>query len=211
MADTLADSKELLQNLRFPGTPARAPQIALRLSAHVMPAPPAETRPRSAAPSDRQTPSIRWRGNGKPLIAAMLARAASRAAVTMPEARPARRLTASRIGRELKVSTAAGFRLPERAFPSPQFPAPEVHGLPQPAGKRFTTSAPPRALTPNLLVIETPPAEMRFPAAPAAEFGRPFRWPGAIEISIQFRDAANGARPLAVPFGVPEESVKERK
>ena len=87
-----------------------------------------------------------------------------------------------------------------------------MNSLPsKPSEKRFTTSAPPRALTPNLLVIETPPAEMRFPTPPAADFGRRFRWPGAIEISIQFRDAANGARPLAVPFGVPEESVKERK
>jgi hypothetical protein len=212
VADTQAESKELLSALRFPGPAARTPRIALDLPAHVMPAPPAATRPSNAAPPDRQTPSIRWRGNGKPVVAAMLARAASKSATELPESGRPRRLTAPRSGRELKVSMAAGFRLPERIFPAPKFPAPEVHGLPQPVVKRFTASAPPRALTPHQLAIETTPAELRIPTPPTADFGRQFRWPGPFEISIQFRDAANEARTMAVPFGVPEDSlIKERK
>jgi hypothetical protein len=211
LADTAVESKELLQAVRFPGPAARAPRIALRLPAHVMPAPPARTRPFDAAPGDRRNPSIRWRGNGKPVITALLARAEARSAALLPESRPARRLTTPRVGRELKVSTAAGFRLPERAFPATRFPAPEVHGLPTPREKRFKPSAAPRVLTPNILVIENTPVEMRIPPPPSPELGRRLRWPGAFEISIQFLDAANETRALAVPFGVPDDSVKERK
>jgi hypothetical protein len=141
----------------------------------------------------------------------MLARAGSRSAALLPESGPARSLTSPRVGRELKVSTAAGFRLPERAFPATRFPAPEVHGLPKPGEKRSTASVAPRSLTPNILIIENTPMEMRIPPPPSPELARRFRWPGAFEISIQFREAANETRALAVPFGLPEDSVKERK
>jgi hypothetical protein len=129
----------------------------------------------------------------------------------MPEARPARPLASTCVGRALRVSTAAGFRLPARAFPPTTFSGPEVCGLPQPAEKRSVAAAAPPPVTQSPLEIETTPAEMRIPAAPDPHVARRFQWPGAFEVPLQFRDAANTARHLAVPLGVTEESAKERK
>jgi hypothetical protein len=131
--------------------------------------------------------------------------------VTMPEARPARRITGQRVGRALRVSTAAGFRLPDQALPKSQFAGPEVGGLPCPEAKRLAAAAAPEPGEGNVLQIEIPMAEARIPRAPEANFERRFRWPGAIEVNPEFRNAANEARALAVPFGPPEEFVKERK
>jgi hypothetical protein len=46
---------------------------------------------------------------------------------------------------------------------------------------------------------------MRIPAAPPAAFDGRFRWPGAIAVSIEFTDIANGQRTAFVPFSNPEE------
>lgn len=186
------------------------PTIETRLPAQVMPAPAAKGRPRAGAEAERQAPGIAWKGTGQPKVEALLARSGKRSTDTMPESRPARPVTAARLGRALRVSTAAGFRLPERALPSSRFEGPELGGLPAPEAKKLVAAAAPEKAEGNILVIEIPAAEVRIPRAPEADFERRFRWPGAIEMSMRRRNAADEARPLAVPFGPPDE-LKERK
>jgi hypothetical protein len=179
------------------------------MPAHVVAAPPAASRPKSKTRPQPQAPRISWRGAGKPKVDGLFARSGKRAASTMPESRPARPMSAARTGRALRVSMAAGFRLPERAFPASRFAGPDVDGLPSPEAKRIVAAAPPETGVGNVLEIEIPASEMRIPPAPEANFERRFRWPGAMETKIPVCNAANGARLLAVPFGPPDE-VKER-
>ena len=211
MAEEAAKSRELPEAKRFPGPPARAPRIATNITAHVAPAPPATERPRDTGRRERRAPFIRWKGSGRPEIAALLARGTGKSAAALPELRPARRLEAASAGRALRVSAAAGFRLPERAAPATRFARPEVQGLPTPDIRKTTAAAPPRELPRNVLTIEIAPAAMRIPPPPGADHGRRFRWPGAFDIHLEFRNAANAARPMSVPFGPPEDSVKERR
>lgn len=204
-----AESRDLPKTMPFAGPPPRAPQFSLRMPAHVMAAPAAPPRPYRGAKAEPQTPAIRWRGTGKPSIGALLARVDSRSAAPMPGARPARRVAAPSLGRALRVSTAAGFRLSVREFPAPRFAAPEVQGLPRPGARRMSAAAP-QGVPAGVREIGITPAAMRTPPPPGPDFESRFRWPGAFEISLEFRNAANARRPLAVPFGPPEESAKER-
>ena len=196
---------------KFPGSPASTPRIRLRLPAHVMPAPPAKARPGRPAPAAGRHSALRWRREHKPVVAGLLARARSRASAAMPESRPARRLTVPRIGRPLRVSTAAGFRVREALTPAPRFAGPQVHELAQPHERRRFAAVPPGPAVPMPAAIDTSPAAMRLPLPPGPNFERRFRWPGAFDIPIQFRNAANAPRILAAPFGASEDPVKERK
>jgi hypothetical protein len=211
LADFEAEMREIPGSMRFPGPPAHTPRASIKLSAHVMPAPPAPTRPRRGAPAGNRSESIRWHKEAKPTILALIARSASRAASVMPEPRPARRLGAPSLGRALRVSTAAGFRLPERPAVSPRFAGPEVQGLPETNVRRMAALTPPGKSSPKQLAIEIAPSLMQIPPAPPADFQRTFRWPGVFDIPLEFRDASNATRPLAVPFRPLEESAKERK
>jgi hypothetical protein len=196
----------------FAGPAARAPRVPVRMPAHVTEAPAARLRPQSGEHTEPCAASIRWLGPGRPAIGRLLADAEHRTAGPMSASRPARRMTAPSRGRALRVSTSSTFRLPVQALPATRYAPATADGLPSQGPKRLNGAAGPSEAKPMAEAIETPPAEMRLPPAPPANFQRRFRWPGAFDTNLQFRNAANEARVSAVPFGRPEEfAAKERK
>lgn len=195
---------------RFKPVVAWTRTVDTRLSAQVMPALAAKEPPVAGATSRRPAPRLAWKGSGQPNVEALLARSERRSASTMPESRPARPVAAARVGRALRVSTATGFRLPAKALPSSGFKGLEVGGLPTPRIKSMVTAAAPPRAEGNVLVVALPVAEIPIPSAPEANLERRFRWPGVMEMSVKYRNAANETRGLAVPFGPPDEA-KERK
>jgi hypothetical protein len=197
---------------RFAGQPARAPRVVVRLAAHVMAAPAARLRPQSGEHTEPCAAAIHWRGPGRPAIDRLLAEAAHRTAGPMSASCPARKMTTPARGRALRVSTSATFVLPVKALPATRYAPATADGLPSRGPKPLTTMAGPSKTKPMAEAIETTPAEMRLPPPPPANFQRRFRWPGAFETNLKFRDAANEPRVSAVPFGRPEEfAAKERK
>jgi hypothetical protein len=196
----------------FAAQSARAPKLSVCMAAQVTAAPAARLRPQSGEHNEPCAAAIRWLGPGRPVIGRLLAEAERRTAGPMSASRPARRLTAPSRGRALRVSPSATFGLPVKALPATRYTPATADGLPSRGPKRLTVMAGPSEMKPMAAAIETAPAEMRLPPAPPADFQRRFRWPGAFETNLKFRDAANEARVSAVPFARPEEfAAKERK
>jgi len=116
-------------------------------------------------------------------------------------------------GRALRVSLAAGFRIPEWTV------RPIVFSVPVPAGLRapglLALCAVPYgpADAPDAIpeVVEINPPEMRIPAAPSADMGGVFHWPGLMNESLAFVSHVAAHRVAAVPFTTSEEyPAKER-
>jgi hypothetical protein len=205
-----ASRRDLPDPRRFGGPAARAPRVASRMPAHVIAAPPARLRPRPGAPARRRDVPIRWLGAGRPVVERLLARGARRQVTPMP-AQPPRGISRPSRGRALRVSTAAGFRIPDAKPPAVPYAAPPQR-LPETRPRRMTAAVRPPSASPIALAVESAPPAMRLPDAPGAAFERRFRWPGAFETRLPFRNAANEMRVTAVPFGPPDESApKERK
>jgi hypothetical protein len=116
-------------------------------------------------------------------------------------------------GRALRVSLAAGFRIPDRQMPGLDFAVPVLAGLRWPglhdvSVKPYEPGMRPLApLAPPEAAIAPP--EMRLPAAPPAHFQGVFRWPEAMQMPLNFADFAVRHRTGAVPFTSSEESVQE--
>lgn len=212
LADGQSESRALPNPARFALPAARAPQMSIRMPAHVAAAPPAPLRAQVGDHTEPCSASIQWRGNGRPIIGRLLEQAEQRTAGRVSAARPARRITSPSRGRALRVSVSATFHLPEKALPSTRYTVAAADGLPTKGPRRLTAAAAPVEIQLTIQEIETPPAEMRLPPSPPADFQRVFRWPGAFDTNLKFRNAANEARVSAVPFGRPEEfAAKERK
>jgi len=178
---------------------APAPTSQAALTAHVAPAPPMPAQPdmarissgRRAAPAPRRQPAAReFRGLLKPIS-------------TLDAGRPAK-IAAPAKGRALRVSMAAGFRIPDWKLGAATAPPPQIAGMTWP-GLRILRTVASRSAEPISTAILIAEPEMRMPAAPPATFDGRFRWPGAIAVSIQFTDIANGQRTAFVPFSNPEE------
>lgn len=179
-----------------------------RLEARVAPAPPAnpaaglantKTRPRIAA-AERER---------RKAPAALPPRA-----VPHPSGgfgAPARKVSAAAQGRALRVSLAAGFRVPEWKLRGAVVPRPEIAGMRWPGARALDAASAPAQPDEKIGALTIAPAGMRIPAPPPPGFGPRFRWPEAMPISTSFVNMADGQRFASAPFGSPDESSKERR
>jgi hypothetical protein len=177
--------------------PAPAPRAAL--IAHVAPAPPIHPEPHIAAVRSRRREAVAPRR--KPVPREF--RGQLKAISTLDAGRP-RKIATPVKGRALRVSMAAGSRVPEWKLGATSAARPEIAGMRWP-GARLLQAAASAAAEPIASTIAVVEPEMRIPAAPPAAFDGRFRWPGAIAVSIEFTDIANGQRTAFVPFSNPEE------
>jgi hypothetical protein len=177
--------------------PATAPRAAL--TAHVAPAPPMQLRARIAAVSSGRRAAVAPRRKPSPREF----RGQLKAISTLDAGRP-RKVATPVKGRALRVSMAAGFRVPEWKLGATSAARPEIAGMQWP-GARPVTAAATSAAEPMASAIAVAEPELRIPAAPPLAFSGRFRWPGAIAVSIEFTDIANGQRTAFVPFSNPEE------
>jgi hypothetical protein len=191
---------------RIPAWPQAVPRVGASLVAHVNCAPPMPARRAQKGAASGRPALVKWAGRVLPL-AARLAITQQRAEFPMRAAKvPLCR------GRALRVSTAAAFRIPQSMAPPIRFTPPQTNELPSPGAKALTMALPPAKVERFPQGIETEAQAMRLPPAPPPDFQRRFRWPEALEMSLEFRNAVNGHRCSTVPFGSPDESQsKERK
>lgn len=173
--------------------------MAAALNAHVEPAPPANAEPATQQIASRRRAAMAPKHKASAAVAPVVK-------VPPPEVHFAgpRAVGAAAKGRALRVSLSAGFRVPEWKLRAVTSAHPPVAGIAWP-GIRTVDGAAPAQSTPMTGAVAIAHPEMRIPAAPPVEFDSHFRWPGAIHVSIQFVDAANGRRTAFVPFGYPEE------
>jgi len=199
----LADGSHLPVGLPAPPmavrnvVPAPAPQPAL--TAHVAPAPPMFGRARVAAVNSRRRAAVPPRA--KPAARAFRGRLNF---ISTLDAGRTRRIATPVKGRALRVSLAAGFRIPDWKLGSITAGRPAIAGMRWPDVRplKATVAAAARPMASAIALAEP---EMRIPAAPPAAFEGAFRWPGAIAVSIEFTNIANGQRTAFVPFSNPEE------
>jgi len=177
--------------------PAPGPKAAL--IAHVAPAPPMHPLPHIAAVRSRRRAATAPRRK----LSAREFRGQLKAISTLDAGRP-RKIATPVKGRALRVSMAAGFRVPEWKMGARTGARPEIAGMRWP-GVRPVHAIARAAAEPIASAIAVSEPEMRIPAAPPAAFEGRFRWPGAIAVSIEFTDIANGQRTAFVPFSNPEE------
>ena len=191
----------------------------------------------AAAPAPRTAPPIRgieknsaaaqmrrrlmvsaWRSSTRPVLGEILPRAEAPRVYPMAEnARPGAFGTAAAAakGRALRVSLAAGFRIPEWKLRPLLFRGPSAAGMVWPGLRLLDAdpfgpeaSATPAGMAPaDILGVP----QMRIPAAPCPIFLTTFRWPGAMEVSLASANPAVLHRDAFVPFTTSEEySAKER-
>jgi hypothetical protein len=184
-------------------TPA-VPRPTAHLYAHVSCAPPFAAHPVEQGLTDHRPASVEWAKRVLPLTARM---PIARKRIEFPER--VAKIPACR-GKALRVSTAKAFRLPDSMAPAIQYTPPQTNELPRPDVKVMVKILPPAEAESRPVEIVTEPQAMRVPQPPPADFERRFRWPEALEMTLQFRNTANGHRTSAVPFGSPDET-KERR
>lgn len=161
-----------------------------------------------------------WHSPTRPLLDGILRRAETPRVYPMAEGAHAGAVggAAAAKGKALRVSLAAGFRIPEWKLRPIAFPAPSPAGLlwpglrPLPCQPHGPVAEAAAAASP---AVAPAMPEMRIPAAPLpAE--RPagrggFRWPQAMDLSGEFANSAALHRLAVVAFTSSEEySGKER-
>ena len=157
----------------------------------------------------------RWRSGVRPIAALRnAAQLAALAAAALESAPPAIRCVGSALqGRALRVSLAAGFRVPEWQLPSvsPGAAGDPGHGLAGHPAARAPGSG--RASTPRR-ASQWRFGEPPMPASPRRR--RPISrgassGPAVMQIVIQFVDCAREQWTASAPFGCPDESLREGK
>jgi hypothetical protein len=159
-----------------------------------------------------------WRSSTRPVLGAVLPRVDPPRVYPVAEnARPGALTTAASAakGRALRVSLAAGFRIPEWKLRAQLFRGPLAPGMVWPGPHPLQSQ--PHGLAAAATLAELSPAqilntpEMRIPAAPTPIFLTAFRWPEAKAISLAFANPAILHRSAFVPFTTSDEfSAKER-
>lgn len=200
-------------SLPFAAQAPLAPPLKLKMPAQVEEAPPSARRRNTAdcAPVRRFQAATRWRSDTRPVLGQNLSHAKSPRALTAG-ARPARPATAPCKGRALRVSMAAGFRVPESKVRRLSLAAPEIAGFIWPGIRSYTPRAAAPSKPPAAADIEIPERPILLPAAPPPDWERRFEWPGVFGISLSAVTAADRRRTASVPFGPPDESLaKERR
>jgi hypothetical protein len=193
--------------------PPLTPAVAMRSPAHVAQAP-ASALSHAAADeeTERRAMSSRWRSGVRPIAALRKRETPALATNPLESARPAHQVIEPLQGRALRVSMAAGFRVPEWKLRGVSLARPEITGMSWPdilpLDAKVAGSVP---MASQLEVaLTTPP--MTIPPAPSADFERRFRWPGVIKIVVKNLDSTREQWSAFVPFGSPDESLaKERR
>jgi len=188
--------------------PAFPPARAAVLWSEVAPAPPVAAGAKVARIETRRRAAVTPRSKRAPVPKqTALAPPHSTAAYGAPP----RKLFAPAAGRALRVSLSAGFRAPGWQLRATGLEHAPIAGMQWPGVRPIDTTAPMSPRQPFASAIAPGEPEMRLPAGPRPDFGARFRWPGAIAVSIEFVNAADGHRSAFVPFGSPDEAAKERR
>jgi hypothetical protein len=198
------------------------------LSTIVFPAPSRTSMPQGAPPLAHEVATV---GAAKPLASGFEIGAASRypvirqirrssapsaGAVLLSQSRPARPFDLAREGRDLRVSMAAGFRVPGPSTPPIRIPGPDSTGaawLPPPAASELSSAGyvRPRRGTADgrTQSVDLNEPALRIPPIPSPDNHGGFRWPGmmglpTVSVSPTFRHRA------AVVRFSDENQTKER-
>jgi hypothetical protein len=174
---------------------------------------------RAAAAQTRRRPMVAaWHCSTRPVLGGLVNRVHPPHVSPMAQAaRPAAiGITAGAAkGRALRVSLAAGFRIPEwklrpvvlRGPSSAAMVWPELRLLRSEPFNHMSKAAP-EGLSPAEM-MNAP--EMRIPASPSPVFGTVFHWPEALKLSQNFSNLAAPHRSAVVPFTTNDEYfAKER-
>ena len=158
-----------------------------------------------------------WQSTTRPVVSGILRHIGRPHVYPMAESARGEALgtaAAAAKGRALRVSLAAGFRIPDWKLRPIVFPAPSVAGvvwpgvrplLNQPFGAGVGAES---VMTPHGL-LSFP--DMRIPVAPPAVLSITFRWPEGINVEIEYADFKAKHRTAFVPFTTSEDySGKER-
>lgn len=199
----LADFDAQPAVLRGPSLVASAaapalPRPAPALYAHVAAAPPLRQRTVLAdTPVEARTASSgKPAAQPRPLPRSTIRKSGMDSAAARHIARPS-------AGRALRVSLSAGFRAPAGKLRAAAATGPKIPGMTWP-GLRHLPAAAAADASPRSAVIAIEQQALRIPA-PLPEIAVRFGWPGALQVPIQFVDAANAPRSAFVPIGSPEE------
>jgi hypothetical protein len=198
--------------LRCVGQRAVPPAVAFAMPAHIVEAPPSDVaRAMSETPCIRVAPALPWHGGPPSTINNMPQPLSSFAAAALESAPPAQSAGSACPGRALRVSLAAGFRVPDCSVES-RLGLPEIPGMVWPGMQSLGRHGAAGQSSPTSFAIHfgEPPACL--PDAPTANFERRFEWPGIMQIRVQFVECAKVQWTASAPFGCPDDSIpKERR
>jgi hypothetical protein len=181
------------------------PPVAFTMPAQIVQAPPAKVvHAVSKTVSAGLLLSVPWQGGSRPDVTEMPRREAPAAVAALLSAPPAQSLAAPREGRALRVSMAAGFRIPEWKLASSGLGEPEIPGMVWPGIRSLKAPVTAGEASPASSAMPITEPAARVPAAPPANFERRFEWPGVIRVRVQFIDCANARLTASAPFGCPE-------
>jgi hypothetical protein len=204
-------ARELPAAKPFGVQPTRFPGMPIRRDARVAAAPPASLRRKAGAPSERRSTSARWAAPRQPVVACLKLRNEQPPGAPMAGPRVTRGRAAGNRGIALRVSTSAGFLIPERKLPASRANI-AGGGFAWPDVKKLTAAAAPAQGSARVTAVESAHGAIRLPSPPKPVLERRFEWPEALEMNVPCRNTANGWRVSAVSFGSADESVaKERK
>ena len=206
----LRERKAESRPLPFPPPTPAPPRMALSMHAHVMQAAPTNL-PNVVAnrTASGQLLTFPWRCDLPPVLGDMRKQLSTSTALQSAPA--ARRVAVPCEGRALRVSMAAGFRIPEWKLQA-RLDGPEITGMVWPGIRPLSQGGSGASASPKPAVVALVAPALCIPAPPAENFERRFEWPGVLGINIQFVNAANGQRTSFVPFGPPDDYVpKERR
>jgi hypothetical protein len=176
-------------------------------------APPVEHISRGAAETEmrRRSMAQAWPGGGRPVTNGILRR------IEMPRIHPLADgacatafgpgAAAAAKGRTLKVSLAAGFRIPNWTMKPVAFAPEALSGIVWPGPQRIghTAFANPAGLDTKVLEQGLSAPEMRIPVAPPPDFGGVFHWPGVLQVALHSVNSEVPHRAAFVPFTTSEE------
>jgi hypothetical protein len=172
----------------------------------------------TTAPTRRRLMVAAWHCSARPVLGGLATRVHPPHESPMAEsARPAAIgvTAAAAKGRALRVSLAAGFRIPEWKLRPLLFRGPSAVAMVWPGLRTLRSEPLIRASGATLAglspteIMSAP--EMRIPASPLPQFGTVFHWPEARKISQHFANPAAPHRNAVIPFTTNEDySPKER-
>lgn len=193
--------------LSFPVSSATAtPSIAPRMPVRLAQAPFAAVADSLAdMPYSRRMLMSAWRCGTRTVVGEMMRRIAAPEINPVDAVRSARRVAAPSRGRALRVSLALGFQITRTGPPQIVIGQPPAACMTWPVMINLSEEPLDPQIEPIVesLPIATP--GMRIPAAPPADFDGRFRWPGALELPLQFVSPLVRHRTAFVPFGYAEE------
>ena len=191
-------------------SPATRP-IGLELPAEIAQAPfsPVRREPADGSVARREM-FLDSSGQARPPV--LFPRTAAGAGTRFAAAPPVSFETPGCAGRALRVSMAAGFRIPTWKLQTAAFAGPAIAGMVWPGIRSLQARLLARPAETIAFAIAIIPPPLCVPAAPDLEFQGGMRRPGPLGISLHFINTASGRRTANVSFGNPDEfTAKERR